>query len=69
MGFNDHYPEDFIEHIVTCDMCGKKFRFITEDQIPGFRMMDYLYCPYCQAELAKSMEIEFNNVRGLEDED
>lgn len=68
MGFNDRYPEDFIEHIVTCDMCGKRFRFITEEQIPGFRMKDELYCPYCSTLLAQSMEVEFSGVKGLEDE-
>lgn len=68
MGFNDHYPEDFIEHYVVCSVCGKKFYFITEEQIPGFRMKDELYCPYCSTLLAESMEIEFSKVKGLEDD-
>lgn len=68
MGWNDHYPQDFIEHIVNCKECGKRFRFITEDQVPGCRAMDELYCPYCKAKLAQSMEVEFSKVEGLEDD-
>lgn len=69
MGFNDHYPEDYIEHNVVCKICGKKFRFITEEQIPGFRMLDELYCPYCGTEVARSMTVEFSHVVGLEEEE
>lgn len=67
MGFNDHYPEDYIEHHVVCNLCGKRFRFITEEQTPGFRMLDILYCPHCGSELDRSMEIEFSNVEKEED--
>ena len=68
MGFNDHYVEEHKEHNVFCSFCGKRFRFTTEEQIPGFRTMDYLYCPYCGKELAKSMEVEFQGMEKLEDE-
>lgn len=68
MGYNDHYPEDYIEHNVVCNICGKKFRFITEEQEPGFRMKDELYCPYCKTLLAQSMEVEFSQVEGLEED-
>ena len=68
MGYNDHYPEDYIEHNVVCNLCGKRFRFLTEEQIPGFRTMDELYCPHCGEKLAQSMEIEFNCVEKLEDD-
>lgn len=68
MGFNDHYPEDYIEHEVICQKCGKKFRFRTEYQIPGFRFNVVLQCPYCKEVLAESMEVEFSGVEGLEDE-
>ena len=67
MGFNDHYPEDYIEHNVVCNLCGKRFRFITEDQIPGFRMLDELYCPHCGEKLAQSMEIEFSCIKKLDE--
>ena len=67
MGFNDHYPEDAIQHDVICNLCGKRFRFMTEDQIPGFREMSILTCPHCGAELGRSMDIEYNNIRKLED--
>ena len=69
MGFNDHYPEDYIEHNVVCNICGKRFRFITEEQEPGFRMKDELYCPYCKTLLAQSMEVEFSGIQKLEDEE
>ena len=68
MSYNDHYPEDYIEHNVVCSICGKKFRFITEEQIPGFRQMDELRCPYCHTVVAKSMEHEFSGVEGLEED-
>ena len=67
MGFNDHYPESYVEHLANCKVCGKRFRFITEEQIPGFRAMDALYCPYCKEKLAESMEVEFSGVQKLED--
>lgn len=69
MGFNDRYPEDYIEHNVVCCICGKKFRFITEEQTPGFRTMDELHCPYCKTLLAQSMEVEFSGIQKLEDEE
>ena len=69
MGFNDRYPEDYIEHNVVCNICGKRFRFITEEQEPGFRMKDELYCPYCHTLLAQSMEVEFSGIQKLEDEE
>lgn len=65
MGFNDHYPEEYIEHNVVCNICGKKFRFITEEQELGFKMMSELYCPHCKTLLAQSMEIEFLKVEKL----
>lgn len=68
MGYNDLYPEDYVEHIANCKVCGKRFRFITEEQIPGFRAMDALYCPYCNAELARSMEIEFSGVKKIDED-
>ena len=69
MGFNDRYPDDYIEHIVNCEYCGKKFRFNTQEQMKGFRSMGYLYCPYCKTEVARSMSVEFSHVEGLEEED
>ena len=68
MGFNDHYPEDYIEHNVICNICGKRFKFMTEQQEPGFRIVDELYCPYCGTLLARSMEVEFLRVEKLEDD-
>ena len=67
MGFNDHYPDDYIEHNAVCNLCGKRFKFITENQIPGFRDMSILTCPHCGAELGKSMEVEFSSIEKLED--
>ena len=59
MGWNDHIgdPE---ERIIKCPDCGKRFRVWEEEQVPGFREKDYLYCPYCKKQLASSMEVEYN---------
>ena len=69
MGFNDHYPEDYIEHNVVCSLCGKKFRFNTQEQMKGFRTKDELYCPHCKSLLATSMTVEFSHIEKLEEED
>ena len=45
---------------ITCPCCKKSFTFWEEDQVPGFRMKDTLYCPYCNKELFSSMEVEFH---------
>ena len=55
-----------IEHFAVCNICGKKFKFIVEEQEPGFRMLDELHCPYCDTKLDQSMEVEFSCVEGLE---
>ena len=59
--------DNSIHHHVLCNLCGKKFSFDTEEQTPGFRMLDTLNCPHCGAELDRSMQIEFLNVKKEED--
>ena len=59
MGQFDHIG-DPIEELITCKSCKKKFRVWEEEQVPGFRDKDYLYCPYCGAELGSSMSVEFH---------
>ena len=66
MGFNDRYPDDYIEHDVMCNLCGKHFRFKTENQIPGFRQKDGLFCPYCGEKLAESMKVEYFGIEKLD---
>lgn len=68
MGFNDRLSSDYIEHEVYCCICGKKFRFATEEQEPGFRMLDELRCPWCKSVLEQSMSVEFMKVEKIEDE-
>lgn len=64
MGFNDHRFEsrDF-DILYKCPKCLRMFKVWTEDQTPGFRMKDTLYCPYCDAAVETSMEVEFHVVK------
>lgn len=59
MGWNDHLREGF-NYIYECPFCHKTFQVYEEEQIPGFRMKDYLYCPYCGKEITSSMEVEYH---------
>ena len=47
--------------IVKCSHCGKAYRQVTEDQVPGFRDKSYDICPYCNETNRSSMEVEFDN--------
>lgn len=47
--------------IVTCPKCHKRYRQTIEEQVPGFRSLDYDICPYCNAENGKSSEYEYTN--------
>ena len=47
-----------------CPYCGAIFTVWEEEQVPGYRMKDYLYCPACKKELRASMEVEFNTEYG-----
>ena len=58
MGWNDHLLEPE-EYEMTCPHCGKKFGYYETEQTPGFRMKEYLYCPYCDKEIESSMEYEW----------
>lgn len=53
-------------YITVCPACGKKFEVTTETQMPGNRMRDELYCPYCHYEITSSMEVEYM-ARKIED--
>lgn len=57
LGFDYHTNS----RTVMCKQCGKSYYQETEDQTPGFRTMDYDYCPYCHFENSRSMSVEFNN--------
>lgn len=54
--------------IKFCNHCGKPYYQETEDQVPGFRMMDYDICPYCGNENARSMSVEYSNTPMAEEE-
>ena len=57
MGWNDHLNDNIYE--MTCPFCGKKFDYCEEEQTLGFKMKNYLYCPYCNKEIESSMEYEW----------
>ena len=65
MGYNDHIG-DAPEETIKCPKCDKRFVCWEEDQTPGFRDRDTLWCPYCGEEITHSMEVEFH-VRKLEE--
>lgn len=44
---------------VHCPHCHKQFKIRLEEQTPGFRMKDELYCPFCGEFITSSMEVEF----------
>jgi len=46
-------------YIEICPKCNKKFRVYEEEQIPGFRDMEYMICPYCKKTIRQSMEYEY----------
>ena len=46
-----------------CRSCGKPYYQETEDQVPGFRMMDEDICPYCGFENGRSMQHEHQNYK------
>lgn len=60
MGYWNHYMDEQ-DSIITCRHCGKKYKQWTEEQIPGFREMDYDTCPYCNQDNGRSMSYEFHN--------
>lgn len=47
--------------IRVCGHCGKPYRQEYEEQVEGFKMMDYDYCPYCKQVNGHSMSYEYNN--------
>ena len=47
--------------VVTCKKCGKPYYQDCEEQVPGFRDMDYDICPYCGNENGRSMSEEYSN--------
>jgi len=46
---------------VVCQHCGKSYYQEREDQVPGFRDMDYDHCPYCNQVNGQSMSYEYHN--------
>lgn len=61
---NGDYREfDYSEGIVKCGFCGKKYRQVIEEQIPGFRDKSYDICPYCNNISGSSSEEEYYNYK------
>ena len=61
MGFNDHLNDAVLDEFqVTCPYCNTIFPVWTEEQFPGFRARDILYCPNCKKEIISSLEIEYH---------
>lgn len=46
---------------VVCRHCGKPYYQDREDQVPGFRDMEYDDCPYCHETNGKSMSYDYHN--------
>lgn len=61
IGPGGRIEDDSIERIVVCSHCKKKYRQIVEDQVPGVRMRDEDYCPYCRLSNGSSMSVEYTN--------
>lgn len=53
----------FYEVEEECPYCHMEYYCEYEDQVAGFRDMDYKVCPYCKAVLGRSMETEFHTRR------
>ena len=55
--------EEFEEYSrqVTCKSCGKMYKQVCEEQVPGFRDKSYDICPYCGNENGSSMSEEYTN--------
>ena len=61
MSWINHINDTPLEsELESCSKCGKTYFCYKEDQIPGSRMRDYNYCPYCGNMNGSSMEVEFN---------
>lgn len=59
MGFNDYMVEDSFEYEDTCPECGKKFKCLEIEQMPGFRDRYEKICPHCHCVIRSSMEYEY----------
>lgn len=47
------------ERRVMCPFCGTVFEVWEEEQTPGFRTKEYLFCPKCKKQIESSMEVEY----------
>ena len=59
--FGNYLLNDDINTVATCKSCGKKYKQRLEEQMAGFRQMDYDTCPYCEHVNGKSMSYEYFN--------
>lgn len=57
MGWNDHLEN--LSRVMECKECKQKFKVYETEQVPGFRDIEFLICPYCGKVLRESMEYEF----------
>jgi ssDNA-binding Zn-finger/Zn-ribbon topoisomerase 1 len=49
--------------IVNCPHCNNRYMQETQDQVAGFRDIDYDICPYCGKINGQSMQEEFYNYK------
>ena len=59
MGFNDRILYSGHIYRRLCPNCKKSFEVHEQEQVPGFRCVDELKCPYCGYVLRTSMEYEY----------
>ena len=59
MGWNDHLEDYRFNYVCVCPHCGKQFLVYEEEQIPGFRNLEDMICPYCNSVVKQSMEFEY----------
>lgn len=58
-GFLQKY--EITEGVVKCKYCGKEYKQVIEEQVPGFRDKSYDTCPYCAKDNRSSMQEEYYN--------
>lgn len=63
MGWNDHLSDKDFNFVASCPKCGKKFKVVETEQIPGCRFPEDMVCPYCGEVVRTSMEYEYSTFK------
>lgn len=53
---------DTSRYTMDCPECHKKMEVVETDQTPGFRDTSYLYCPWCEAKITSSREVDYYSI-------